>query len=158
MKEQQIHNREVLRKVFELIICPLNALFNGGRLVLCADCRMQQCYPVICAFTADYFKIIHLHSTKRPHCPGCNAPKSSFGASNASLSQFAVDRLYFQKMILAMQGDETERPEARHYLDDQAVRTSEGIFWNMKSISPTTIILPDILLTICLGLSKHLMD
>jgi len=78
MIEQQIHNREVLRKVFELIFCALDKHFNTGKLMLCADGRMQQCYPVICAWMADYFEIIHLHSIKQPHCPGCEAPKSSF--------------------------------------------------------------------------------
>jgi hypothetical protein len=61
-------------------------------------------------------------------------------------------------MILATQGDETERREARQYLEDRAVGTSEGIFWNMKCISPTTIIIPDILHTVYLGMLKHLMD
>ena len=158
MKEQQVHNREVLRKVFELIFRPLDALFNTGKLMLCADGRMRQCYPVICAWTADYFENIHLHSIKQPHCPVCEAPKSSFGEGNSSSWQLRDYRLYFQKMILATQGDETERWEARQYLEDRAVGTSEGVFWNMKCISPTTIIVPDILHTIYLGMLKHLMD
>jgi len=37
VKEQQIHNQEVLRKVFELIFRPLDSLFNTGKLMLCAD-------------------------------------------------------------------------------------------------------------------------
>jgi hypothetical protein len=61
LKEQQIHNREVIRKVYELIFCPLNALFNTGKLMLCAHGRMRQCYPVICAWPADYFENMHLH-------------------------------------------------------------------------------------------------
>jgi len=84
MKKQQIHNRDVLRKVFELIFRPLDALFNTGKLMLCADGRMRQCYPVICAWTADYFANIHLHSIKQPHCPVCEAPKSLFGEGNSS--------------------------------------------------------------------------
>jgi len=61
-------------------------------------------------------------------------------------------------MILATQGDETERREARQYLEHQAVWTSEGVLKNMKCISPTTIIIPDILHTIYLDMLKHLMD
>jgi len=64
MKEQQIHNQEILRKVFELIFRPLDVLFNTGKLLLCVDGRMRQCYPVIRARTADYFKNIYLHSIK----------------------------------------------------------------------------------------------
>jgi len=132
VKEQQIHNREVLRKVFELIFRPLDALFNTGKLMLCVDGRMRQCYPVICAWTADYFENIHLHSIKQPHCPGCEAPISSFGEGNSLSWQLRDYRLYFKKMILGTQGDETERLAARQYLEDRAVGTSEGVFWNMK--------------------------
>jgi len=157
VKEQQIHNREVLRKIFELTFCPLDALLTPGKLILCADSRMRQCYPVICAWMADYFENIHLHSIKQPHCPVSEALKSSFGEGNSSSWQLRDYRLYFQKMILATQGDETERREARQSLEDKAVGTSEGVFWNMKCISPMTIILPDILHTVYLGMHKHLM-
>jgi hypothetical protein len=61
-------------------------------------------------------------------------------------------------MILVTQGDETERREATQYLEDHAVGTSEGVFWNMKCISPTTIIVPDILYTFSLGIINHLID
>jgi len=61
-------------------------------------------------------------------------------------------------MILTTQKDETERREARQYLEDPAVATSEGVFWNMRCISPMTIIVPDILHNIYVGMLKHLMD
>jgi len=57
-----------------------------------------------------------------------------------------------------MQGDELERQEARQYLEDRVVGTSEGVFWNMQCISPTTIIIPNILHSIYLGVLKHLME
>ena len=60
--------------------------------------------------------------------------------------------------ILPMQGDELERQEARQYLEDRVVGTSEGVFWNMQCISPTTIIIPNILHSIYLGVLKHLME
>jgi len=47
VKDQQIHNLEVLGKVSELRIRPLDTLFDTGKLLLCVDCRMRQCYPVI---------------------------------------------------------------------------------------------------------------
>jgi hypothetical protein len=97
MKEQQIDNREVLSKVFELILRPLDALCNTGKLMLCVDGRMRQCYPVICAWTADYCENINLHSIKQPHCAVCEAPKSSFGEGNSSSWQLRDYRLYFQK-------------------------------------------------------------
>ena len=158
MKEQHIHNPEVLRKVYEVLFRPLDALFNTGKLMLCVDGRMRQWYPVICAWTADYFENIHLHSIKQPHCPVCEAPKLSFGEWNSSSWQLRDYRLYFQTMILATQGDETERREARQHLEDRAVGSSEGIFWNMKCLSPTTMIVPDIPHTIYLAMLKHLTD
>jgi hypothetical protein len=126
--------------------------------MLCVDSRLGQCFPVICAWTADYFKNIHLHSITQPHCPVCEALKLSFGARNSSLCQLTDYRLYFQKMILATHGDEMERLEARQYLEDRAVGTSEGVFWNMKCISRTTIFVPDILHTVYLGMIKHLIE
>ena len=38
------------------------------------------------------------------------------------------------------------------------VRTSGGIMWNRKCISPTTSMIPDILHTIYLGMFKHFID
>jgi len=95
---------------------------------------------------------------KQPHCPVCEAPKSPCGAGNSSSWQLRDYQLYFQNMILATQGDETERREARQYLEDQTVGTSEGIIWNIKCISPTTIIVPNILHTVNFGMLKHLKD
>jgi len=74
-KEQQINNQEVLRKVFELIFRPWDWLFNTGNHMLWVNSRMQQCYPVISAWMADYFENIHLHSIKQPHCPVSEATK-----------------------------------------------------------------------------------
>ena len=108
MKEQEIHNRDILRMVFSLISLPLNARFNTVLLMLSADGWMQQCSPVICLSMADHFVNIHLHSIMPPHCPLCNAPKSSFGQWNSLSWQLRDYRLYFQKMILTTQGDKIE--------------------------------------------------
>jgi len=67
---------------------------------------------------ADYFENIHLHSIKQPNRPECEAPKSSFGEGNSLSWQLRDYWLFFQKMILATQGDEPERREARQYLED----------------------------------------
>jgi len=133
-------------------------LVNPGKLMLCADGRMWQCYPVICAWMADYCENIHLDSIKQPHCPECEAAKLSFGEGNSSSWQLSEYRLYFQKMILMTHGDETERCESRKYLEDRLVGTSAGVFWNMKCISPATIMVPDILHTVYPSMLKHLMD
>jgi hypothetical protein len=61
-------------------------------------------------------------------------------------------------MIPTTQGDEMERQKARQYLEYQAVGISEGRITYMKCISPATIIVPDILLTVYPHILKHLMD
>jgi len=79
VKERQINNQEVLTNDFELSSCPLDVPFNTGQLMLCAGSWMRQRYHVICSWTADYFRNIHLHSINQPDCPLCEAPKWSFG-------------------------------------------------------------------------------
>ena len=66
MKEQQIHNREVLRKVFEITFHSLDALFNTGKLMLCADGRMRQCDPVICAWMVNYIETVTCIQSSSP--------------------------------------------------------------------------------------------
>jgi len=61
MKEQQIHNREILKKVLEINFRPLDSLVITGKVMVCADGWMRQCDPGIWAWMADYFKNIHLH-------------------------------------------------------------------------------------------------
>jgi hypothetical protein len=58
-------------------------------------------------------------------------------------------------MILVTKGIKTERWEARQLLEHRVVGTSEVVFWNTKCISPTPIIVPDILHTVHLGMLKH---
>jgi hypothetical protein len=94
IKEQQEYNREVLRQVFEIIFRPLDAVFEKGKPMLCADGKMRQCFPIICAWTADYFENIHLHAIQQPGCPVCEAPKLLFGESNQSTWPYCDYRLY----------------------------------------------------------------
>lgn len=61
-------------------------------------------------------------------------------------------------MILVTQQDETVRQEARQYLEDRTVGTTEGVFWIMEYISTRTIIVPNIDDTIHLGMLKPSMD
>jgi len=124
----------------------------------CADSQMRQWYPIICVWTDDYFEKINLQWIMQLYCPVYEAPELSLGEGNSSSWQFGDYRLSFQKMILATQGNETDRLGARQYLDDWAVATAEDILCNMVCISPTTIIIPDILLMVYLGMLKHFID
>jgi len=59
-------------------------------------------------------------------------------------------------MKLAIHGDDMERQKATQYLENQEVGTSDGIFLNMKCISPTTIIVTHVLHAVIVGMQKHL--
>jgi len=157
LEEQQIHNREDLRKVFELISRHPQVPFNTGKHMLGAGSHTRQCYPVICAWIGDNFEHIHLHSIKQPHPAVCQAPKLSVRDGNSLSLQLRDNRVFFQKMIHVTHGDETEIQEVRKYLDDHKVQTSERILYNMKCISRMTIIVPGILHTIYSGRLQHWM-
>jgi len=133
-------------------------LLNTGMLTLGADCQTRQCYTVISACTADHFETNPLHLILQPHCLECYGTKASCGEENPLLWQSRDYRLYSQMLLLTTQGDETERQDARHYLDNQVVETSEGIFWTMKCISTTTVIIPNIFHSVDVGMRKLLID
>jgi hypothetical protein len=84
IKKQQEYNWEVLRQVFEIIFHPFDAVFEKGKPMLCAYGKMSQFFPIICAWTANYFENIHLHAIKQPGCLVCEALKSLFGEGNQS--------------------------------------------------------------------------
>jgi len=155
---EQIQNQEDYRKNFEHSFRPHDPLSHTGKLLPCVDGWMRQCDSVICAWMADDFWNIHLRSFEQPHCPRCEARKTSFGVGKSLLWHFWDHQLYLQKMILVTQGDQMERPDARQYLEDPKVGSSEGVIWNAKYISPTTIFEPDMHHTIYLGMLKHLMN
>jgi len=158
MKERQIQNRESLRMVFELTFRPLDTLFNTGMLMLCVDNQKRQCPPVIYPWTADYIEIIHFHSINQHHWLLCNAKTPRVGEGNSSSWLLTDYRLFFDKMILTTQGDERERQQARRYLVDRGVWKWDGVLRNMICISPTTIIIPDILHPIYRFMLEHLMN
>jgi hypothetical protein len=150
--EQLLEHREIVRTVFMLIFCRLNALFHTGNLNLCAASWMWQCHPVICALTAAYFHHLPVHSIVQPYFAVCQLPKALSGNGNSSFWQLRDYWLHFRKRLLATQRHETERWDARQYVEHWAVENSEGIFWKMNSISPTTIIVSDILYTVNLAM------
>jgi hypothetical protein len=49
------------KKGGQIYISSLDALFNTGKLTICAVRQMWQCYSVVCAWIADYFKNIHVY-------------------------------------------------------------------------------------------------
>jgi hypothetical protein len=108
MMELHIHSRKMSSEVLEHIFRPLNVLFITEKRRRCADNRIRQWYPVICACTADYRKYIHLHSINQPHCPVCEVQKLAFGESNLLRWRLRYYQLYHQNMTMMTQGEDTE--------------------------------------------------
>ena len=159
--EQQAHNREILRRCFERIFRPLDAIQEHGKGMICADGRTRLCFPMIrvCAWIADYVENVNLHSIQSGACPVCEAPKSSFGNLHATphLSRDYAD--YFERLTEATDpgADEWQKMQAVSYLEERGVRLIEGTFWTTKSVDGSTIASPDMLHTIYLGILDHLM-
>ena len=153
-----MHNRDVPRKGLRAYSMSSRQAFNTGKLMLCAHCQMWQYCPVSCAWTDGYFENIHLHSIKQPHCPVCKASKQSFGEQNSSSWQLSDYRLFLQNLILTTLADKMAKGEARQNLEDEAVRTSEGIISSMKCISRTTLIVSNIVHTVHLGTVQNSMN
>jgi len=63
----------------------------------------------------------------------------------------------YPKLIPTTQGDRTDRENVRQSLKDRAKGTSEGMFWNLKRISPTSIFIPDFVYNVYLAMHQHSM-
>ena len=157
--EQQAHNREILRRCFECIFRPLDAIQEHGKAMVCADGRIRLCFPMICAWIADYFENVNLHSIQSGTCPVCEAPKSSFGSLSATSHQPRDYAEYFERLTEATDpgADNWQKKQAVSYLEEKGVRFNEGAFWTTKSVDGSMIASPDILHTVYLGILDHLM-
>ena len=131
LQAQQDYNREVLRKVFEIIFTPLNNLFERGKHMLCSDGSVRKCFPIICAWTADYVENGNLHAIKSGLCHVCEAPKSSFGSTISSPAPLRDYPGYFQKLVEATHPSyrQWRQDEALQYLNQRRAQTTEGVFW-----------------------------
>jgi len=160
LRDQQDNNREILRCCFEIILRPLNDVQKHGKLMICPDGRMRLCFPIVCGWVADYAENVTLHSIRNHWCPVCEAPKASHGDPKSSSYLRRNYTEYFEQLTVATDDDAptSDREAAQEYLQARGVRLSEGVFWSMPCVSSSTLITPDVLHTIYLGLLKHLME
>lgn len=126
--------------------------------MLFADYQMAQCHTVFCAWMTVYCESIPSHSIQQPHCEVWYDSYLSFAERNSSWWQLREFMLYFWRMILMTRGDEMESYGPKQYLQDGEVWISDGVIWNRKYASLTTVIVPDIFHPIWLVMFKHLMD
>ena len=128
--------------------------------MLCSDGGVRKCFPIICAWTADYFENVNLHSIKSGLYHAYEAPKSSFESTISSPTPLTDYPEYFRKLIEATHTMYSQRrqDEALQYLNKRGARTTEGDFWTLRCFDSTSTLVPDLLHTIYLGLLKHLMD
>src|ERR1700687_2394451 len=99
-------------------------------------------------------------STQSGHCPVCEAPKALFGSAASSPAPRRNFADYFLKLITATDTDvaRSTRDAAGQYLDNRGVRQTEGVFWALKSLDWVSLLVPDVLHTICLSILKHLIN
>jgi len=125
--------------------------------MLCTDGRMQQYYLLICGWTTNNVENNHLRSVNLPYYPVSSVLILSFADGNLTSWQFWHNPLHVYMIILSTQGDETRTGEVWHHLDEKVVGTTKSNISNMKCISETTSIVPDIQHTIDLDMLNHLM-
>ena len=160
LKAQQDDNREVLRKVFEIVFTPLTNLFERWKHMLYSDWRVRKCFPIICTWIADYVKNVNLHFIKSGFCHICEAPKSSFGSKISLHAPLRDYPGYFRKLIEATHPLYSQRRQdkALQYLNKRRSRTIEVVCWALRCFDSTSAFVPDVFHTIYPGLLKHLMD
>jgi hypothetical protein len=83
-----------------------------------------------------------------------------FGSAGSSPAPWGNFADCFLKLITVTDTDVTRstRDAALQYLDDRGVRQTEGVFWELKSLDWVSLLVPDVLYTIYLGILKHLME
>ena len=69
--------------------------------MLCSDGIVRKCFPIICAWTADYVENVNLHSIKSGLYQVCEVPKSTFGSTISSPAPLRDYPGYFRKLIEA---------------------------------------------------------
>jgi hypothetical protein len=74
--------------------------------MLFAECWMQEYCAIICAWMAEYSKMIHLQMIKQPQVCGCDAQTASLENGNSLSWQFSDHWLSFQTMIQVTEGDQ----------------------------------------------------
>jgi DNA-directed RNA polymerase subunit N (RpoN/RPB10)/oligoribonuclease (3'-5' exoribonuclease) len=129
--------------------------------MICPDGRIRRCFPVICAWIADYVENVNLHSIRSGFCPVCEAPKSSLGnrfcGKHASRDYSDYSERLEEAYDSVLVNGKQDRNEAADYLDSLGVRLTEGVFWSQKSTRLATAAAPEILHTVYLGVLQHMM-
>jgi hypothetical protein len=124
--------------------------------MLCPDGNTRICIPIVSLWLADHAENATIHNIKMNSCCYCELEPSEFGNKlPKSRSKIRDYPLYYKKLITYEEGDD----DAGHFLTSRGVKLSEGVFWGLNFISHRyTLVRPDTLHVIYLGILKHLMD
>jgi len=162
IEQQREQNRAVIRDVFHEIFRPLDAASQHGVDLLCPDGFTRRCYPKICTWVADYFENVFLHSIAYSRCPKCEAPESIYGVDKPQGgSGTARDPATYAEMMneyLNGGGTPEENASVLEELKTRGVRPAEGVFWGLRCVDQMSLVVPDLLHTVYLGVLKHLME
>jgi len=153
-QRQRKINADTLQDVFEFIFAPLQDVAHAGIAIDCTDGKVRQCFPILSAWIADHMENVALHGLKTNACPKCKVPTHELvtNAKNYRSRDYARYQRYKPKN--ANSGSESDND--RVMSDNLGI--GQNIFHRLDRVSASDLYKPDMLLTIYLGLFKHMMD
>lgn len=160
LREARLYESQVLVEMFKLIFGPVEALVDTGKDFVCPDGKLRRCFPIICGWIADYSEAETLNCIKGGSCPVCEAPVRELGDINSISGPKRKWDEYLDLVNTWNDGDanDPQTTAAGESLDARLVLRSQGAFWGLRCVAKETIVRPDVLHTILLGLMKYVMD
>lgn len=163
LKRQQDTNADVARQVQQILWAPLEKLYANGRrgdVVLdCADGYQRRCFLSVSIWIGDYMENIAQHSIMKDWCPVCELEPKEF--DHGSIKGKTRRWGQYKRLVDLYNDPSTSNENAAKIhanLKEFGVNTRLGTVWGLKCFDQKTMIVPDILHTLHLGLQKHEME
>ena len=93
---RKTNNPDALRAVFDLVLAPLQEVFQEGTDMDCADGKTRLCFPILSACIADHAEHAALHGIGSMSCPKCEVPSKELGVNPRKIYE-ARDYTYIGK-------------------------------------------------------------
>jgi len=153
-QRQRKINAHTLQAVFELIFAPLQGVAHSGVPIACADGKVRLCFPILSAWIADYRENVVLHGLKSNTYPKCEVHTHELGTNAKNYR--TRDYARYQRYKPEIQNTGLESDDDHVMCDNLGI--GQTIFHRLERVSTSDLYKPDMLLTIYLGLFKHMMD
>ena len=153
-------NNAIIHQVLSAIFKSLIKVGEDGITLDCADGNRRHCFPVLCAWIADYMEHVLLQNLKNTSCPWCEVPQERLrdpSAAPGTLGTYPLrNHCHYQQLAKKYQ----DTGEMRHIemLAEKGINGLYNAFWTLPRVNPLELPKPDLLHTIYLGILKHLME